>query len=144
MQPGEHTSDDGTSARELIHQISEDVRTITRDEVELLRGEAQRVAKVAVVEGSVILFAGLVAVIGLAMLCVAAVVALAPLIASLTWRLIVMAIVYGVIGGVVAAAFARRLRRDVVPDLDVPVHEARAVVEGTKAALKEGGRHGHA
>lgn len=136
--------DDSASMRELIHHITEDVRTIAHDEVELIRNEAARVAKAAAVEGSVILLGGLVALIGFAMLCVAAVVALEPLVASLAWRLVIMAIVYVVLGGALAATFAIRLRRDAVPNFAVPVHEAKAVLQGVKATVAERGSQAHA
>jgi hypothetical protein len=130
--------------RELIHRITEDVRTIARDEFELIRAEAGRVAKAAAIEGAVISFGGIVALIGFAMLCVAAVVALAPLVASLALRLVIMAAVFGIFGGALAAAFALRLRHDIVPDMKAPTHEAKAVLHGTKATLAEKGRSVHA
>jgi len=136
--------DGGVTTRDLIHRIGEDVRTIARDEIELVRDEVRRVAKVAVAEGAVVVFGGIVALIGFAMLCVAAVAALEPLIASLALRLLLMAIIYGAIGGVLAATFAMRLRRDIVPDVKTPIHEAKAVIEGAKASIQEGGHQVHA
>jgi len=135
---------DGASTRALIRRISEDLRTITRNEIELLRGEARRVARSAATDGAAVLLGGIVALIGLAILCLAAVVALAPVLPSLALRLVVMGVVYLGIGGSLAASFALRLRRRAVPDLAVPVHEARAALQGAKAALEEGGRQVHA
>jgi hypothetical protein len=142
VEPLTRTTDgDGApETRELIHRIGEDMRTIAHDELELVRDEMKRVAKTAAAEGAVIGFGAVVALIGFAMLCVAAVVALAPLIASLALRLVLMAIVYCAIGGVLAATFGMKLRRDVVPDLAVPLHEAKAVVAGVKATVEEKGR----
>lgn len=137
-------SGDGASTRELLGRITEDVRTIARDELELLRGEVKRVAKTVAAEAAVAMFGGVVALIGFAMLCVAAVVALAPLVPSLALRLVLMAVVYGGIGGVLAATFGLRIRRDVVPDLKVPIHEAASTVKGVKATLQERGRQVHA
>ena len=135
---------DDTSTRDLIRRISEDLRTITRNEIELLRGEARRVARSAATDGAAVLLGGIVALIGLAILCLAAVVALAPVLPSLALRLVVMGVVYLGIGGSLAASFALRLRRRAVPDVAVPVHEARATLQGAKAALEEGGRQVHA
>jgi Putative Actinobacterial Holin-X, holin superfamily III len=135
---------DGASTRALIHRISEDLRTITRNEIELLRGEARRVARSAATDGAAVLFGGIVALIGLAILCLAAVAALAPVLPSLALRLVVMGVIYLGIGGSLAASFALRLRRRAVPDVAVPVHEARATLQGAKAALEEGGRQVHA
>jgi putative superfamily III holin-X len=135
---------DGATTRDLIHQISDDLRTITRDEIELLRGEARRVARSAAADGAAVVFGGVVALIGLAILCLAAVAALAPVLSSLALRLLVMGVVYLGIGGSLAASFALRLRRHAVPDVAVPVREARATLHGAKAAIEERGRQVHA
>lgn len=135
---------DGASTRDLIRRISEDLRTITRDEIELLRGEARRVAKSAAADGAVVVFGGVVALIGLAILCLAAVAALASVLPSLALRLVVMGVIYLGIGGSLAASFALRLRRRAVPDVVVPVREARATLQGAKAAIEERGRQLHA
>jgi uncharacterized membrane protein YqjE len=135
---------DGASTRDLIRRISEDVRTITRNEIELLRGEARRVARSAAVDGAAVLFGGTVALIGLAILCLAAVVALAPVLPSLALRLVVMGIAYLGIGGSLAATFTLRLRRNAVPSIAVPAREARAMLQGAQATLEEGGRQVHA
>lgn len=144
MNESQAVNGDGATTRDLIHRISEDVRTIARDELELLRGEARRVARSAAGDGAAVLFGGIVALIGLAMLCVAAVAALEPVLPSLALRLVVMGVVYGGIGGSLAASFALRLRRGVVPDVAVPVHEARAVLQGAKATIAERGGQVHA
>jgi ABC-type multidrug transport system fused ATPase/permease subunit len=138
------TFDDGPSTGQLISRISDDLKTIAKDELELVRGEIGRVAKNVAVEGAVVTFGGLVMLIGFAMLCVAAVVALGAVIDSLALRLVLMAVVYLVVGGVLATAFGLRLRKDLVPDLDVPKHEAKAVIEGVKATIKEEGHGAHA
>lgn len=137
-------NDDGATTRDLIRRISEDLRTITRDEIELLRGEARRVARSAAADGAAVVFGGVVALIGLALLCLAAVAALAPVLPSLALRLLVMGVVYLGIGGSLAASFALRLRRRAVPNVAVPVREARATLKGARAALEEGGRQVHA
>jgi hypothetical protein len=135
---------DAASTRDLIRRISEDVRTIARDETELLRAEARRVARSAARDGAAVLFGGIVALIGLAFLCLAAVAALAPVLPSLALRLVAMGAIYLGIGGALAAGFARRLRRNAVPDLAVPVREARATLQGAKATIEDRGRQLHA
>ncbi|HEX3765619.1 MAG TPA: phage holin family protein [Kofleriaceae bacterium] len=144
MNPSEAAPDDGVTTRDLIRRISEDVRTIARNEIELLRGEARRVATSAAADGAAVVLGGVVALIGLAMLCTAAAVALAPVLPSLALRLVVMGVVYGGIGGSLAASFAVRLRRNAALRVVVPVHEARATLQGAKAALEEPGEHVHA
>jgi len=126
---------------ELLHRITDDVKTIAHDEIELVKTELERTAKTAAVEAAVILLAGIVALIGVGMLCVCAVVALAPVIHSLALRLLLMAIVYLVVGGAVAASVGVRMKRDIIPDLKVPAYEAKNAVAGAKEALTESYLH---
>jgi hypothetical protein len=123
---------------DLLHKITDDVKTIAKDQVELMRGEFQSTAKTAAAEAAVVLMGALVALIGFGMLCVVAVVALAPVIPALWLRLLLMAIVYLAVGGVIAGVFAKRLRGDVKPDLTVPAFEAKRTIAGVKGALQEG------
>jgi uncharacterized membrane protein YqjE len=138
------TIDEGPSTSELISRISSDIKTIAKDELELVRTELKKTAKAVAVEGAVVTFGGLVMLIGFAMLCVAAVVALGAVIDSLALRLVLMAVVYLVVGGVLATAFGLRLRKDIVPNLDVPIHEAKTVVRGVEATIEGQGRGAHA
>ncbi len=132
------------SAKELLAQITDDVKTLAKGEVELVRREIGKVAKVAAVDTAVVTFGGIVTLIGFGMLCVAAVVALGAVIDSLALRLVLMAIVYLVLGGGLATAFGLKLKRDIKPDLDVPVHEAKSVVAGVKATIEDRGAQAHA
>jgi membrane protein len=138
------TIDEGPSTSELISRISSDLKTIAKDELELVRGEIGKTAKAVAVEGAVVTFGGLVMLIGFAMLCVAAVVALGAVIDSLALRLVLMAVVYLMVGGVLATAFGLRLRKDLKPDLDVPIHEAKSVVHTIEATVEGRGRSAHA
>ena len=122
---------------ELLHRITDDVKTIAHDEVELVRTEVEKTAKTAAVEAAVILLGGIVALIGVGMLCVTVVVALAPVIASLALRLLIMSIVYLVVGGAVAASVGVRMKRDIVPDLKVAKYEAKNTVAGVKEAITQ-------
>jgi hypothetical protein len=129
-------SGDNGSTSELFGRIAIHIRTIAHGELELVRGEVRQAARAAAAEGAMVLFGGVVALIGFAMLCVAAVVALAPLIASLALRLVLMAVVYGGIGSVIAATFGLRLRRNAVPHLKVPLHEIASTIKGVRAAIQ--------
>src|SRR3569623_781402 len=126
---------------ELLHRITDDVKTIAHDEIELVKHELEKTARTAAVEAAVILLAGIVALIGVGLLCVCAVVALAPVITSLALRLLLMAIVYLVVGGAVAASVGVRMKRDIIPDLKVAGYEARSTVAGAKEALTESYLH---
>lgn len=119
---------------ELLQNIGEDVKTIASDEVELARNELTRNIRVAITEVAIMVIGALVAAIGFGFLCVVTVVALEPVIHSLALRLLIMAVLYLVGGGMLAGEFAKRLRKDAVPDLTPVVREAKQ----TAAAVKEG------
>lgn len=121
---------------ELLHRITDDVKTIARNEVDLARIEIESTAKSAAADAAIILLGGIVALIGLGLLCVVAVVALEPLISPLWLRLLIMAVVYLAIGGIVAGVFAKRLKEDVKPDLDLPKREAQQTVDAIKDGLR--------
>jgi len=121
---------------DLIHRISDDVKTIATDEIELAKRELEHSAKVAATDGAVIVLGGIVALIGLGMLCAAAVAALEPVIHALSLRLLLMAAVYLIGGGIVAAAFAKRLKTDAKPDLAVAGYEAKRTIAGVKSSLQ--------
>src|SRR5512143_1819674 len=125
-QPAESTGRVG----DLLHRITDDVKMIARDEVELAKQEIGHTAKLAAGEAAIVLLGGIVALSGFAMLCCAAVVALAPVISSLALRLVLMAFIYLIGGGVVAGVFAKKLGHDVKPDLAVPAYEARRTIAG--------------
>jgi hypothetical protein len=120
---------------ELLQHITDDVKTIARDEIELVRAELSHSARTAITEASAALLGTIVALIGLSLLCVAAVVAVAPLIPPLWARLLIFAAVYLVIGGGVAAAFGRRIATDAAPDLAVVKYEAKRTIAGAKEAF---------
>ena len=119
----------------LIHRITDDVKTIARDELELVKHELSQTAKVAAIESGAIVLGGIVALIGFGMLCVTAVVALAGVIPPLWARLLIMAVIYLVAGGAIAAVFAKRLKEDIKPDMTVAGYEAKRTVAGIKDTL---------
>jgi len=119
---------------ELLHDIGEDVKTIASDEVELARNELANRIRAGLTEVAIMVIGALVAVIGFAFLCVVTVVAVEPVIHSLALRLLIMAMLYLVGGGMLAGEFAKRLRKDAVPDLTPVVREAKETV----AAVEEG------
>ena len=136
METNTSSPDNGTSrVGDLLHRIGDDIKVLAKDELELVKGEVTQTAKTAAFEAAVIVLGGVVALIGLGMLCVAAVAALEPLIASLALRLLLMAAVYLVLGGVVAASFAKRLSKDIKPDTTLSGYEAKRTIAGVKATL---------
>jgi hypothetical protein len=125
----------GNGASDLLQRIADDVKTIARDEVELVSQELAHSARLAINDAAILLFGGIVALIGFGLLCVAAVVGLAPVIASLALRLVVMAVVYLGIGGAIAGILAGRLKRDATPNLSLAITEARDTLADIKHGL---------
>lgn len=133
--PTTPAGEDG-GVRRVLHQITDDIKTISRDEIELTRLEIQRAARTAAIDAAALMLGGVVALIGLGLLCVVVVVALAPVIPPLWLRLLIMAVVYLVLGGTVAAMFGRRFKRDAVPDLSRPKDQAKHTIHDIKAGLQ--------
>ena len=126
---------DGSRIGDLLHRITDDVKTIAKDEIELAKTEITHTARKAAADAAVIVLGGIVALIGFGMLCAAAVAALEPVIHALSLRLLLMAFVYLIGGGIVAGVFAKRFGGDAKPDLAVPGYEAKRTVAGVKSAL---------
>jgi len=133
--PTRPTGEDGRISQ-VLHQITDDMKTIGRGEIELARLEIQRAARAAAIDAAAVVLGGIVALIGLGLLCVVVVVALAPVIPPLWLRLLIMAVVYLALGGIVAGMFAKRLKRDAVPDLSRPAEQAEHTIHDIKAGLR--------
>ncbi len=129
---------------ELVHRITDDVKTIARDEVELVREELKDSARAAAIDAAVAVLGAIVALIGIAMLCVVVVVALAPVIPALWLRLLIMAVIYLIVGGAVAAGFGVKLKTDAVPKLGVAKYEGKRTASGIKETLVTKENHSHA
>jgi hypothetical protein len=134
---GKATGEDAAPAPEvgeLLQEIGRDVKTIASHELELVRNKLSRHVEKTVTRAAVVWLGATVALIGLAMLCVVAVVALAPVLPPLWLRLLVMAVVYIVLGGTVAGVVGARLAKNLLPDLSEPITElkrtARSIEEG--------------
>jgi hypothetical protein len=127
--------DSGRGIGDLLSRITDDLKVLAKDELELAKGEVTSHAKTAAGEAAVIVLGGIVALIGLGMLCAAAVAALEPIIPALSLRLLLMAAVYLVAGGIVAGTFAKKLKKDIVPDTTVAAYEAKRTIAGIKHQL---------
>ncbi len=117
---------------DLARRVGDDLTTLAKDHVELARLEIGGGIKRAAGDATLMLLGGVVALIGLAMLCVTAVVAVAPLIPALWLRLLIGAVVYLAIGSGLVYAFARKLRGE-----DVKLDRTRREVRQTAQVLKE-------
>lgn len=120
---------------EILHQLTDDVKTIAHNEIELVGLEMEKTAKTAATDAAAIFLGGIVALFGLGLLSVSAVVALEPVIEPLWLRLVIMAVAYLMAGGAVAGAFARRLKRDVKPDMSRPKRQAQRTVDAVRGAI---------
>lgn len=119
-----------------MRRAAADLKVITRDEVQLARIElAEQVKKVAA-QGAAAILGGTVALIGFALLCATAVVALEPLVAPLWARMLIMAGTYLVLGFMFAAAFANRLRQDLPPRPALAEEEARVTVRRVREEVQ--------
>jgi hypothetical protein len=120
---------------ELMQRITADVKTIARGELDLVVGELVVHARRAAGEAALVVLGGVVALLGVAMSCTAAVFALGAWIPSLAARLLIMAGVYVVLGGAIAVVFARRLAQDIRPNLSIAGYEVRRTVAGATESL---------
>lgn len=128
---------------ELLSRITDDIKTIARDEVALVRDELAHSARSAARDSAIMLIGGFVGLIGLAMLCLAGVAALAPVIPALWARLLIGAAVYLIAGSAVAAGFGARLVGD-TPQLGVAGYEAKRTFAGIAETLSRKEKHTHA
>lgn len=134
--PGQGPGESNGRIGELLHRITDDVKTIAKNEVDLARLEFERTARSAAADAAIIMLGGVVALVGLGLLCTVAVVALVVVIPPLWLRLLIMAIVYLAVGGGIAGVFAKRLSLDVRPDLDLPRREAARTVDAIRSGLR--------
>lgn len=119
----------------LLRGVVDDLKVIAQNEAQLAKMEINRSLKRAAANTGAIVLGAVVALIGLGLLCVSAVVALDELIPSLAVRLVLMAGVYLILGGAVAALFAKRLKTEAMPDLSVPKYEAKSTVKNLEEAV---------
>ena len=93
---------------ELLKHIGEDVKTIAMSELELGRAKLGAYLEQTVLKAAVMILGAFVALVGFAMLCMVAVVALEPVIPALWLRLLLMSFVFIVTGGTAAYVFAKK------------------------------------
>ena len=129
---------------ELIHHITDDLKIIAHDEVELVRQDLKESARNAAVDASAALLGAIVGLIGIGLLCLTVVVALAPVIPALWLRLLIMSIVYLLVGGGIATAFGIKLKTDAMPRLGVAKYEGKHAIAGIKETLVQKENSSHA
>ena len=120
----------------LVRRAMSDLKVITRDEAALARIEISKSLKKAAGEAAALVLGGIVALIGFALLCATAVAALAPVIPPLWARMLIMAAVYLVLGSVLAAAFASKMKRELPPTPNAAKDEAEKTIQRVQEELQ--------
>jgi uncharacterized membrane protein YqjE len=127
------------SVAELVSRLSEDVKTLVRDELALARIELVEKGKRAGIGAGLFGGAGLFAAYGLAVL-----IATLILVLALAWPAWVAALVVGVlllaVAGVLALVGKKEVSQATPPMPTEAVESAKADVQAVKAAVEEGRR----
>ncbi len=93
---------------ELLKRIVRDLHAAAGAELQLTQQKMVTYLEQTVLKISVVIIGGFVAAVGLAMLCVVAVLVLQPFIQLIWMRLVLMSVVYLLVGGGAVVMFARR------------------------------------
>ena len=118
---------------ELLKHIGDDVKTIAVSELELARAKLGSYLEQTVLKAAVMILSAFVALVGFAMLCVVAVVALEPVIQALWLRLLLMSLVFIAVGGAAAFIFAKKMLGG--PDLANEVDEVAQTIDKVSDGL---------
>ncbi len=120
---------------DILHRIVDDLKILAKDEVELARIEIEKSAKTAAADAAVVMLSGFSALVGMAFVGGAIIAALGPVISLLWIRCLIVAVLYIGGGALLGGYFAKKLSRDVTPDLAEPVAEAKETAEDIKQGL---------
>jgi hypothetical protein len=120
----------------LLGRITEDLKAIGRDEIALARAEITGKLKSAALDLLVMVLCGVIVIIALAFLSVAAVDALGAVITPLWARLLIGAVIYLALSAALLFGYAAKLRRDLKPSPPAAVKQAKATVEAVKEELR--------
>lgn len=126
---------------DLIENITDDLRVLARDELELARIEIANGMKRPIADAGAVVLGGVLALIGLGLLCTTVVAALQPLIPALWLRMLVMSAVYFALGAAIAGTFMKRLRRDAPTELTRTVAQTVQRARRSAQALKPESQH---
>jgi hypothetical protein len=130
---GTHTS---RSAAEVIGDIGRDVKTIAVNQLELTRVQLGDYMERLIIRAGVALLGAMVALIGLGMLCMVAVVALEGLIPPLWLRLLGMALLYIAVGATAAYAWGKRMTAMRGPEIEKQLAEIGDTVDAINNGLQ--------
>jgi hypothetical protein len=137
MTTTEETHHDSRSIRELIDQLSEDVRALVRAEVSVIRAELEEKVRRLAVGAALVAVAGVLGLVALGAATATAIIALANVLATWLAALIVTA-VFAFVAGIVLLAGVKFLRRGVPPAPKESVDAIKEDVSWVKARARSG------
>jgi uncharacterized membrane protein YqjE len=137
MTTTEETHQDRRSIRELIDQLSEDVRGLVRAEVSVIRAELEEKVRRLAVGAALVAVAGVLGLVALGAATATAIIALANVLATWLAALIVTA-VFAFVAGIVLLAGVKMLRRGVPPAPKESVDSIKEDVSWVKARARSG------
>jgi hypothetical protein len=137
MTTTEETYRDRRSIRELVDQLSEDVRGLVRAEVSVIRAELEEKARRLAVGAGLIAVAGVLGLAALGALVATAIIALANVLA--TWlAALIVTIVLLLLAGIAVLVGVKILRRGVPPAPTESVDSIKEDVSWVKARARSG------
>jgi hypothetical protein len=133
----EETHSDRRSIRELVDQLSEDVRGLVRAEVSVIRAELEEKGRRLAIGVALVAVAGVLGLVVLGAATATAIIALANVLATWLAALIVTAVV-AVAAGIVLLVGMKVLRRGVPPAPTESVDSIKEDVSWVKARARSG------
>jgi hypothetical protein len=119
----------------IVKRIGEGLKTLAQDEVELATTELFKEIKKPLASAGAIVLGGIIALVGVGLVCTTVVVALEPLIPPLWLRLAIMSVAYFAVGRVVMGIYMKRFELDATPERP---REAQADVEAAESEITRG------
>jgi Putative Actinobacterial Holin-X, holin superfamily III len=127
------------SVGNLVAHVAQDVATLAKDEVTLAKLELESKLQTAALSAAATAISGALGLIGFALLCATAVVAIEPILPSLWARMLLMSVCYLLLGALGSAVFVLQLKRKVTGN---PAPRATREARETLAAAQSEVRHG--
>jgi hypothetical protein len=133
----EEPHSDRRSIRELIDQLSEDVRALVRAEVSVIRAELEEKVRRLAVGAALVAVAGVLGLVALGAATATAIIALSNVLATWLAALIVTA-AFAFVAGIVLLIGVKILRRGVPPAPTESVDSIKEDVSWVKARARSG------
>jgi hypothetical protein len=133
----EEPHSDRRSIRELIDQLSEDVRALVRAEVSVIRAELEEKVRRLAVGAALVAVAGVLGLVALGAATATAIIALANVLA--TWlAALIVTVAFAFVAGIVLLIGVKILRRGVPPAPTESVDSIKEDVSWVKARARSG------